>query len=254
MNGSRFEAVLLLFQFVHDLSGGDCAPGFDGLQLLAHLFADDFSAEPLLEFIDSQQSGISRAVIPTPKVENFQAGSLVVHYGFPNEQTVGASDFSLSFLGGSVGIERSRMEATNAVAFAIENMISLTFPGGRISRPNIEIARLRGPFEPRTIGDTQVFDSRKTIVKVGKFAQRGLVSGIHFPAEGLILFRCFFYVGGGKAIHLSQERVWGLGQIDYPRVKWAPFAFADGLRALMEDYPVNGLGGCLVVEPNFASC
>src|SRR5580765_3001646 len=104
--------------------------------MLAHEFTDDFSAEALFELVDSEQRGIGCAVIPPAEIENFQTGSLVMHHGFPNEQAIGATDFSLSFLAGSVGVERSRMETANPLAFAIEDMISLAFTGGRISGPD----------------------------------------------------------------------------------------------------------------------
>ena len=146
------------------------------------------------------------------------------------------------------------METANPVAFAIKNMVRLALADGSVSSPNIEVAGVGSTFKPGTIGSAQMFESRETIIEINEFAESRLVFSIDFSAEGLILLGCFFDVGGGEAIHLSHERIRGLGQINDPSVEGAPFAFGSRLGALVENDPIDGLGACRVIEPDFASC
>ncbi len=99
-----------------------------------------------------------------------------------------------------------------------------------------------------------MFDSGEAIIKIGKFSQRDLVSGVQFLAKGLIFFRRFFDIRGSEAVHLRQERIRMLRQINDACVERPPFAFITGLRALVINDPIHRLRRCRVVEPDFASC
>jgi hypothetical protein len=98
-----------------------------------------------------------------------------------------------------------------------------------------------------------VFDSGEAIIKIGKFSQRDWVSGVKYPTKGLIFFRRFFNVRGSEAIHLRQERIRVLRQINDTRVERPPFALFTGLRALVIYDPIDRFRRCRVVKPDFAS-
>ena len=74
-----------------------------------------------------------------------------VTLGIPGTGLFYTTNFSLGFLAGSVRIKGRRMPTPDSGSFTIEDVISLAFARGRISGPDIEVASLRGAFEPGAI-------------------------------------------------------------------------------------------------------